>query len=57
MPQLKVREMAMNYSIVEIAWFNRGQEIQDDVARIVTNYIHKAGYKSADIILYILEEK
>jgi hypothetical protein len=50
-------EIAMDYPIVEISWFGRGQEIQDNVAKVVTNYIHKAGYKSVDIIFTILEEK
>ena len=50
-------ETAMEYPIVEIAWFDRGQEIQDNVAKIVTSYINKAGYKSVDIIFTVLEEK
>lgn len=54
---IRVQETAMEYPIVEIAWFDRGQEIQDNVAKIVTNYIHKVGYKSVDIIFTILEEK
>ena len=54
---IRDQEMAMDYPIVEIAWFDRGQEIQDNVAKIVTNYIHKVGYKSVDIIFITLEEK
>jgi hypothetical protein len=50
-------EIAMNYPVVEIDWFDRGQEIQDKVAKIVTNYIHKAGYESVDIIFTVLQEK
>ena len=54
---IRDQEMAMDYPIVEIAWFDRGQEIQDNVAKIVTNYIHKVGYKAVDIIFTTLEEK
>jgi hypothetical protein len=50
-------EIAMDYPIIEIAWFDRGQEIQDNVAKIVTNHMHKVGYKSVDIIFTVLEEK
>ena len=54
---IMIAEQAINYPIVEIDWFDRGQEIQDKVAKIITNYIHKAGYKSVDIIFTILIEK
>ena len=47
----------MDYPIVEIDWFDRGKEIQDKVDKIVINYIHKAGYKSVNIIFNILIEK
>jgi hypothetical protein len=43
--------------VIEIAWFDRGQEIQDKVAAIVTNYMHSAGYKSVDVIFTKLEEQ
>lgn len=42
---------------VEVAWFDRGQEVQDVMAKIITKYIHLAGYKDVDVIFRILEEK
>lgn len=50
-------EIIKAYPIVEIAWFDRGQEVQDTMAKIVTKYIHSAGYKDVDVIFSILEEK
>lgn len=45
------------YPIVEIWWFDRGQEVQDKAAKIVTDYVHKAGYADVDIIFIQLAEK
>ena len=41
---------------VEVAWFDRGQEVQDSMAKIITNHIQSAGYKDVDVIFSILEE-
>ena len=43
--------------MIEIAWFDRGQEVQDTMAKIVTKYINSAGYKDVDVIFTVLEEK
>ena len=50
-------EIVKAYPTVEVAWFDRGQEIQDTMAKIVTKYIHSAGYKDVDVIFTVLEEK
>jgi hypothetical protein len=42
---------------VEVAWFDRGQEVQDTMAKIVTKFIHLAGYSDVDVIFTVLEEK
>jgi hypothetical protein len=42
---------------VEVAWFDRGQEVQDNMAKIITKYIYLAGYKDVDVIFTVLEEK
>lgn len=44
------------YPFVEIAWFDRGQEIQDKAARIVTRYIQETGYENVDVIFRTLEK-
>lgn len=50
-------EIVKAYPTVDIAWFDRGQEVQDTIAKIVTKYIHSAGYKDVDVIFSVLEEK
>lgn len=43
--------------MVDVFWFNRGQEIQDKAAKIITKYIKSVGYENVDIIFYDLEAK
>jgi hypothetical protein len=43
--------------IVEVSWFDRGQEIQDKAAVIITKYIQSIGYGSVDVIFTALVEK
>lgn len=42
--------------VVEIAWFDRGEKIQDKAAEIVTNSLKSVGYKNVDVIFSKLEE-
>jgi hypothetical protein len=41
---------------IEIAWFDRGQEVQDAMAKIITKHINSIGHKDVDVIFSILEE-
>jgi hypothetical protein len=50
-------EIVKAYPTVEVAWFDRGQEVQDTMAKIVTKYIHSTGYNDVDVIFTVLEEK
>ncbi len=50
-------EISKGYPIVDISWFDRGQEIQDEVAKIVTKHIGSLGYDTIDVIFHSLEEK
>jgi len=34
---------------VEVAWFDRGLEVQDQVARLLTDHLHRAGVPSVDV--------
>lgn len=54
---IKDGEVVEGYPFVEIDWFDRGQEIQDEVAKVVTKYVHNSGYKDVDVIFSILDEK
>lgn len=50
-------EIVKAYPTVEVAWFDRGQSVQDTMAKIITKYIHSAGYKDVDVIFTVLKEK
>lgn len=49
-------EIVQGYPFVEIAWFDRGQEIQDKAAQTISQLINEAGYPSVDIMFTILEK-
>lgn len=48
-------EIVRNYPFIEISWFDRGQEIQDQVASVVTGYVHELGYKDVDLYFNVLQ--
>ena len=41
--------------MVEVFWFDRGQELQDQVAGLLTRHIQSAGYPDVDVIFTILD--
>ncbi|MEQ8154546.1 MAG: DUF1904 domain-containing protein [Clostridiaceae bacterium] len=41
---------------VEVAWFDRGQEVQDKAALIITNKVRAAGCTDVDVIFTVLEK-
>ena len=41
---------------VDVSWFERGQEIQDKSAKIITKYINSIGYENVDVIFHTLVE-
>jgi hypothetical protein len=49
-------KVAKNYPFVEISWFDRGQDLQDKVAKIVTKYIQELGHQNVDVIFRALEK-
>ncbi|WP_010293253.1 DUF1904 family protein [Clostridium senegalense] len=44
-------------SIIEVSWFDRGQDIQDKVAKAITKYFKTEAMPCLDIIFHNLEEK
>lgn len=42
--------------MVEVSWFDRGQEVQDTAAKIITRYINSVGYKNVDVIFHHLNK-
>lgn len=41
---------------VEVSWFDRGQEVQDKAAKIVTKHVNSIGYKDVDVIFTSLDK-
>ena len=39
--------------IVEVGWFDRGQELQDMAAKAITRHVQSAGYQNVDVIFTI----
>jgi len=46
-----------NYPFVEVCWFDRGLEVQDQVAHTITHYIHKLGIADVDVYFTILAKR
>lgn len=50
-------QQAPEYPLVFVALFNRGQEVEDKAAQIITKHVHAMGYKDVDIVFSILERR
>lgn len=53
---IKDGEIIEGAPVVEVSWFDRGQEVQDKAAKIITKYIHSMGYLNVDVIFFALNE-
>ena len=42
-------KIAEVYPFVEVAWFDRGQEIQDQVAKAITKHVYELGIDAVDV--------
>lgn len=49
-------DIVPGYPFIEIAWFDRGQEIQDQVAQVISRLLNQMGYSSVDIMFTVLEK-
>ncbi len=49
-------KIASGYPFVEMLWFNRGQVVQDQVARSLTKLIKPKGYEDVCVIFTSLQE-
>lgn len=54
---IKDGKLCSGYPIVDVAWFDRGQELQDEVAKIINKHIKEFGYETVDIIFHKLNEE
>lgn len=53
---IKDGEVVAPYAFVEIGWFDRGQQVQDMVAGIITKHILETGHDSVDIMFTTFKE-
>ncbi len=37
------------FPMIEVSWFDRGQELQDKTASIITRYVQTESYKNVDV--------
>lgn len=49
-------EIVTTYPFVEVAWFDRGQEVQDRVAKIITKYANLIGVQDLDMTFTVFEK-
>lgn len=49
-------EIVTTYPFIEVAWFDRGQDVQDKVAKVLTKYINILGVQDLDIAFTIFTE-
>ncbi|GAA0771143.1 DUF1904 domain-containing protein [Clostridium subterminale] len=54
---VKDGEICNGYPIIDVSWFDRGQEVQDKAAEIITRYIKGLGHETVDVIFHVLQEK
>lgn len=53
---IKDGEFVKGDPVVEVSWFDRGQEVQDKVAKIITKYVNSVEYPNVDVIFFVLDE-
>lgn len=53
---VKDGEIVKGEAVVEVSWFDRGQDIKDKAAKIITKYANSVGYKNVDVIFYALDK-
>lgn len=49
------KQLTPLYHYVNVRWFDRGQEVQDKCAQIITELIRAEGISSLDVIFHVLE--
>lgn len=49
-------EFVETYPFVEVAWFDRGQKVQDRVAKIIATYINQLGVQDVEIAFVVFKE-
>lgn len=42
--------------LIQVNWFDRGQEVRDCTAAAITRHIHQVGYQNVEIFFVLLEK-
>ena len=53
---VKDGEIAKGDPVVEVSWFDRGQDIQNEAAKIITRYVNSVKYPNVDVIFFSLDK-
>lgn len=53
---IKDGEFVKGDPVVEVSWFDRGQEVQGKAAKIITKYVNSVEYPNVDVIFFVLDE-
>ena len=53
---VKDGEIAKGDPVVEVSWFDRGQDIQNEAAKIITRYVNSVKYPNVDVIFFALDK-
>ena len=53
---VKDEKIAKGDPVVEVSWFDRGQDIQDKAAKIITKYVNSVEYPNIDVIFFALDK-
>ena len=53
---VKDGQIAKGDPVVEVSWFDRGQDIQNEAAKIITRYVNSAKYPNVDVIFFALDK-
>ena len=54
---IKDGKEADQYPLVFVSLFDRGNEVEDKTAKIITKYVQQSGYKDVDVIFNVLEKQ
>jgi hypothetical protein len=49
-------KIVKGYPFIEVAWFDRGQNVQDRVAQSITKLVQQVGYPDVDVIFTVLDK-
>lgn len=54
---IKDGQIAPVYPFIEVAWFDRGQQIQDQVAKEITRQIQSLGINDVDLAFSVFQKE